>query len=330
MRTLAVVLLALAGSLFSLSSYAQQTAEAGTPPPESTPDSRAQAWLSKLGKAVREQNFSLSFVLLRPGSDAQPYLWRHGVVDGKEFEQISLLNGPGREILRINQRVSYFEPDVPAYTLLSSYINSPLPSQFFAEPLQQHGAYDFIFVGRSRVSGRAAQQIRIVSRDKSRFGLELWLDQDSGLPLKLNRINLKGQVVEQIQATDLQVTAEPDAYFARIQPERLPDVLPLRDNTSNGLNWQLDQLPAGMQVVKKNRHRLALNGQVVDYLMLSDGLVTVSVYVRPLTNGSQDVIARHQSDILLSRPVANYQVTVVGQLPPNTANHIALSVVPRS
>ena len=147
----------------------------------------SQAWLAKMSDAIKSLNYTISFVLLKPGVDIQPYLWRHAVnEDGVELEQLNLLNGPGREVVRIGDKVSYFEPNVPPYSLQSSIINGPFPSEFFLRPEKLVSGYEFIMIGRSRIAGRAAQQIRIISKDKSRFGLNVWLDQQTGLLLKMN------------------------------------------------------------------------------------------------------------------------------------------------
>jgi sigma-E factor negative regulatory protein RseB len=289
----------------------------------------AQAWLVKMSHAIKTLNYSISFVLLKPGIDSQPYLWRHGVTDsGLEMEQFNLLNGPGREVVRIGNSVSYFEPNVPPYSLLSSSINGPFPSEFFQNPEKLSAGYDFVIVGRSRISGRAAQQIRVVSKDKSRFGLNIWLDQDTGLLLKLNMFNLEGQLLEQIQVTGLQVTEKPDPFFAKIEQGILPKAVTYTFNNLQNSPWKINYLPIGMTIIKRDLRRLSVTGEVVEYIMLSDGLVDVSVYLqeiganKPLDN----LVGNFQSDTLLTLQQGELNVTVIGKLPAATANAIASSI----
>jgi sigma-E factor negative regulatory protein RseB len=283
------------------------------------PSDSAQAWLDKMSDAHSTLNYSISFVLLKPGVDSQPYLWRHGVdSNGEIMEQLNLLNGPGREVVRIGNKVSYFEPNVPPYSLQSSVINGPFPSDFFQQPEEVRASYDFVMVGRSRISGRAAQQIRVVSKDKTRFGLML----------KLNLVDLNGQLLEQIQVTACQVTEQPDPFFAKIELAVLPDVLKMRPPHDNKPIWNISYLPVGMIEIKRDVHRLPITGQSVEYVMLSDGLVDVSVYMREAQNDglSQDILLRHESDTLLTRSQGPLNVTVIGKLPPKTANDIANSI----
>ncbi|MGY0590097.1 MAG: MucB/RseB C-terminal domain-containing protein [Paraglaciecola chathamensis] len=300
-----------------------------TQPVKAFPSDSAHGWLEKMAYAHSHLNYSISFVLLKPGVDSQPYLWRHGVTsEGVQMEQLNLLNGPGREVVRIENKVSYFEPNVPPYSLQSSVINGPFPSEFFQQPDEIKDSYDFVMVGRSRVSGRAAQQIRIVSKDKSRFGMNVWLDQETGLMLKMNLVDLNGQLLEQIQVTACHVTEQPDDFFEKIEPAMLPEVLKLRPQSDTKAIWDIDYMPIGMVEVKRDIHRLPITGQSVEYVMLSDGLVDVSIYMRDSQNDgmNQDILLRHESDTLLTLNKGTLNVTVVGKLPPETANRIASSI----
>ncbi|WP_340676951.1 MucB/RseB C-terminal domain-containing protein [Paraglaciecola sp.] len=293
------------------------------------PSDSAEAWLSKMATAVRTLNYSISFMVLKPGVDSQPYLWRHGIAeDGTEMEQLNLLNGPGREVVRMGHKVSYFEPNVPPYSLQSSTVNGPFPSELFYQPEKLFASYEFVLVGRSRVAGRAAQQIRVISKDKSRFGLNLWLDQESGLLLKLNMVNLEGQPLEQIQVVAIQVTEKPDPFFARIDLPMLPDILVMRGQQDNPPRWKINYLPTGMRISKQDTHRLPMTGEVVDYILLTDGLVDVSIYLQPMASAkaSQDLIGRHESNTILTRQMGEVNVTVVGKIPAVTADAILKSI----
>jgi sigma-E factor negative regulatory protein RseB len=287
-------------------------------------------WLLKMSQAITELNYVVSMVQSHGGSDTTPYLWRHGVFDkGVSMEHLSVLNGPGKEYIRVNRVISVFEPDVRPYSLSGSLIDGPFPTELLTDPLNLQTAYDFIAVGRSRVSGRAAQQIRIISRDNSRYAYQLWLDEESGMPLKLNMLDLGGKVLEQIQVTQMSLSATPDPYFDRINHDVLPAVTKI-PNRHHQHNWNIVYLPVGMIEVKRNTHRLADTGQVVEYAMLSDGLVSVSVYVMPVSApGLQNNAYRHESKTVLTRIEGNLQITVIGEVPPQTANQIAASLSAR-
>ncbi len=293
------------------------------PHPQTTSD-----WLMQLSEVVKTQNFEVAFVQSRAGRETIPFLWRHGVLeDGTSMEQLNLQNGPGREQIRVNGIVSVFEPDVSPYSLRSEFINGPIPSELLHHPDRLKSGYEFVSVGRARVAGRPAQQIRIVSRDNSRFSYQLWLDEDSGMVLKLNMLDLQGGLLEQIQVTSLKITDAPDDYFARINQASLPKPMALTQKQSRQPNWEVKYLPNGMEEVRGDTRRLALTGQVVEYKMYSDGLVDVSVYVQPIEDAlGGDIALRNEVSTFLTLKAGKAQVTVLGEIPLQTAKAIATSI----
>jgi len=293
------------------------------PLPETTSD-----WMLRLSKVVKTHNFQVAFVQSRVGRETTPFLWRHGIMqDGTTMEQLNLQNGPGRELIRVDGIVSVFEPDVSPYSLRSEFINGPIPSELLYHPDRLKSGYEFVSVGRARVAGRPAQQIRIVSRDNSRFSYQLWLDESTGMLLKLNMLDLQGGLLEQIQVTSLTMTDEPDDYFTRINQTSLPKPMAMVQKQSRPHSWQVGYLPNGMHEVRRDTRRLALTGQVVEYKMFSDGLVDVSVYVQPAADAvGEDLVLRHELSTFLTLTVGKAQVTVVGKIPLQTANAIATSL----
>lgn len=292
----------------------------------------ANQWLAELQNIITNANFQVSFVQTIAGKETVPYLWRHGIMeDGSELEQLNLQNGPGRELIRVNDVVSVFEPDVQPYSLRSKHINGPIPSVLLYHPEQLTKAYEFVAVGRARVAGRSAQQIRIVSRDNTRFGYQLWLDESSGMLLKLNMLDLQGALLEQIQVTAFAISPEPAEYFSRINLASLPAPMALSNASNRAHKWDVTYLPAGMREIKQDTRRLALTGQVVEYKLFSDGLVDVSVYVQPAEDALGETLAlRNEVSTFLTLTDGKAQVTVVGEIPLQTANAIATSLRPVS
>lgn len=289
--------------------------------------SAAEPWLQKMSSSISEQNYQISFVVLTRNKEAQPYTWRHSVIEGVEMEHLSRLNGPTHEVLRIGNKISYFEPNTPPYTLMSDVINGPIPFELLRNPLNLLNAYDFILVGRTRVSGLPAQQIRIVSKDKSRYSYNLWLDQQTGIVLKWDMLDLQDKVLEQIQVTSLNVLNEPDEFFEKIEKEKIDKLAAVKIHEDVQHGWQLNWLPEGMKIVATNIHRLPLTGQLTDYVMLSDGLVNVSVYLQRVNDSqSHRVPLLIDTNTLLSLQVDSVAATIIGKIPLKTADAIAASI----
>ena len=83
-----------------------------------------------------------------------------------------------------------------------------------------------------------------------------------------------------------------------------------------------------MKQVKHDVRRLPADGGLVEYVMLSDGLIDVSVYLQQaVSDASQnEILGRIGSEIYLTRQQGNVLVTVIGKLPAKTANSIASSL----
>lgn len=288
----------------------------------------AISWLTRLSRQTSSLNYEISFVLNIPGKDAQPFLWRHAKVDeSTQIEQLSLLNGPGFENIRVNGVVSVFQPGYPAYSMYGSAIDGPIPYALLHEPDKLQKSYQFLLVGRNRISGRSAQQIRITSTDKTRYGYNLWLDEETGMLLKLNMHGLDGKLLQQIQVTQLRIDDRVADAFSQLQQENLPRVINVVNPPQRKHKWKLAFLPVGMKAIKQDIHQLAITGQVVEYSLFSDGLVNVSVYIQAATGVFQnDVNLNNGANTVHSRTDGKVQVTVVGDIPLVTAQLMAKSI----
>lgn len=288
----------------------------------------ARAWFERLANTLKQINFEIAYVVSRPNRDIMPYVWRHAILEnGDSAEQLSLLNGPGYEQIRLNNKVSIFEPSFNPYSIRAENIDGPIPSAFIHDPNILYAAYDVLLMGRNRILGRMSQQIRVVSKDNTRFGYHLWLDEQTGLILKLNMYD-ENKLIKQIQVTQLSLSDDVKAYFANIQEEQLPPTVFAKTPQEIALPWDVGFIPVGMNKVRQKEHLLRQTGQPVQYVMLSDGVVDVSVYVLSATEALQDDLSiSADGTSVVSMSDGNVQVTVVGEIPTKTANKIANSIV---
>ncbi|MBA6264202.1 MAG: MucB/RseB C-terminal domain-containing protein [Colwellia sp.] len=288
----------------------------------------AKAWLERLSNALNKLNFSTSFVVVK-NNQAQPYHWFHGVDDtGTELEILSLLNGPRRDILRKGNTVSYIEPELPPYSVTSQQISGPIPAILAGDISQLENIYDFISVGRSRVLGRPAQLIRIEAKNAHRYAYWLWLDQQSSMLLKLSIVTKQGQQLEQIQFTHLEITDKPSESVLQLNETELPVLVDIpQEYQHQELQWDVNWLPEGFTQINANRHKISLTKQPVEFMLLSDGLVDISIYV----NGSQEKqrnadFAMDGATLALNQVNEGIEVSVVGKIPSTTAKAIADSI----
>ncbi len=289
---------------------------------------KATTWLNSLSQFLKQRNFSTSFIVIR-NNRADPYHWFHGVTEsGEELEILSLLNGPRRDVLRKNNIVSYIEPELPPYSVDTHQISGPIPPIFSGDILALTKNYDFISVGKSRVLGRPAQIIRIVSKDKHRFGHRLWLDEASGMLVKMAVYTRQGVLLEQIQFTHLELSKTVPEPLLQLQSSELPPVVETpKDLEETDLNWKVNWLPDGFKRIKTNRHRISLTKQPVEFMLFSDGLVELSVYINKGNVKHRDVdFVRTGATGIFNQVVNGLEVSVVGKIPPDTAKAISDSI----
>ena len=299
-----------------------------TTPVAAMENDQAKSWLTRLSEALNQLNFNTSFVVVK-NNHAEPYHWFHGIhEDGTSLEILALLNGPRRDVLRRGQTVSYIEPEYAPYSINAKNISGPIPAILRGDINKLAESYDFISVGRNRVLGRAAQLIRIVSKDTNRLGYWLWLDQLSGLPLKLAIVTRKGQLLEQIQFTHLEISEQPSESLKQLYDADLPAIVEAPvDVPLENFAWQVKWLPQGFNPVKADRHRIAQTKQPVEFMMFSDGLVDVSVYISKSQDSQRAAgVVMDGATVALNHVIDGYEVSVVGKIPAETAKIIADSV----
>ena len=256
----------------------------------------------------------------------------HMVIDGVEHERIAHRGGPGREILRTGGQVSYVLPEADgSFALVADLPTGPYPRRFMrSEDLSAH--YRFDLSGRGSVIGRPTVCLEVHPLDDNRYGFLLWLDEETGLLLRSELRDANGRYLERVEFLSLKVGAsvsedalQPEARAAPVQPAvefsetPAPPAVPV--------SWKIGWVPAGFRIT--DAHPQEANKGV--HIMFSDGLATFSVFVEAAPQSAAGgVFSRNGATVLLSHDLAgergDYLVTVVGEVPPETAHRVAESV----
>lgn len=280
-------------------------------------------WYDRMNQALRQLNFDAALVHVR-GQRVEPYRWLHGLSEnGQEIEVLSGLNGPEYKVLRLGNHVSYYHSMGSPYSLRSAVLDGPFPSGFFHPFAEISEAYNAIAVGGGRVIDRPAQHIRVLARDRQRYGYSIWLDKETGMLLRSATLSVEGDVLEQVQLTSLQISEDFPENLRELKDVTRPPMV--EDNSNRNEvegNWELSWLPAGFKLLRSNHHQMAVTGQQTDYFLYSDGLAKVSVYIGLREQGTGPVQVEG-ADSLYAKELGNYMVTVVGRLPFETVKRIA-------
>lgn len=270
---------------------------------QSEPVRTAEQWVDGIQAAVERVTFSGIVVYQRDGQlDALTV--QH---DGNGA-QLQRLTGP-----ELPSRVVGGEPDSAApgpHGLL--FARSGLRLGEGAVSLKL--AYQTRSLPDDRVAGRSVKVVDLLARDSMRYSRRLWIDEQSGVPLRSATFGADGQLVEQWMfadislqaraATDLPATAGDSATE---QPDKL----------------RLHAVPPGFSLVS------ARSGQQGEHWVYCDGLARVSVFIEP-ARADRAALSGLQRRGLLSvfgRVVAGRQVVVVGEVPPATVERFAQEVV---
>ena len=285
--------------------------------------SEVQDWLERLSQ-VEQQSFQGSFVYERNGSFSTHRVWHRVEPNGSIRERLVQLDGAAQEVYKVDGQVQCTSGE------LADQVSDgqAWPARDLqAAPLSEW--YDMRVVGDSRVAGRKAVVLLLTPKDQYRYGFELHLDRETGVPLKSLLLSEKGQLLERFQFTDLSTEAPADALLAASNNchavhVRTADALPRNA-------WHADWLPPGFTLTSAQLRHSDFSDVPVAYLMYGDGLARFSVFLEPLRGvAAEDVRSQLGPTVAVSRRMTSsdgdVMVTVVGEIPLGTAERIALSM----
>ncbi|SQD79020.1 MucB/RseB C-terminal domain-containing protein [Moritella yayanosii] len=298
------------------------------------PQLSANALLDNMKTAFKQLNYDLSYVEIERGR-ITPMRYSHGMIDDVSVGHLLSLNGNPREYLRRGDITSFFEAEQPGYSLSSAAIPGLLFNLMATELTLDDSLYQAIYVGgKSRVTGRLSQVVRVVPNDKYRFGYLIWIDVTTNLPLRIDMIKDSGEVVFQVMAISLYQFPDVTPWLEQLNSVKLPPVLSavqtqalLPEPTKS--EWKAAWMPDGFKQIVSNKHQIVGIGQTIDYMQFSDGLVDISIYVNTDAKAgslSQGLGVSGQIS-LQSKITDDIEIVVVGEVPSMTAKKIADAVV---
>lgn len=306
------------------------------------PSSNASRLLERLGDALQTVPFRGRSIYLS-GDQLTAVEIVHGVVGGETRERVIHLSGTPAEIVRRGDSIIALHPDASSESrdtrsqALSAVLSTP-------EGWKGSGHYRLAEGGADRVAGRSAQRVDILPLDQHRLGLQLWLDDATGLLLKSVILDRRGQALDIFEfvslETGLTLSAadfEPgDSVGRRAAPETRrvsagreeSGALSAAAKASGASQWQTGWVPAGFERLSR---ALPATGPTVFAASFSDGLAAFSVFVESLEGQKAEEASRQWgASVAVSRraaaPAEDHLVTVVGEIPLETAIQVAASV----
>jgi len=271
-------------------------------------------WLNRAAVAAKQQNYSGIYVY-HQGEHVEVLRVLHRIDANGEQEKVEVLDGAPRQFLRINNDVYCHLQDGKNVRLESNTSRRFFPALLPAQPASLLDYYEVKLGGTERVAGRPSQVVKLAPRDGYRYAYDLWLDKQTGLPLKSRIVNSHGSVVSMFVFSEIQIGKAPDAQLFRndMKGKRIHKA---SLDTPGAVDWNVTPPPGYAQVQTAVRP-LPGKKMPVTHLMFSDGLSVLSLFVEPVDPGVQRLRGLSAEGAIgaYAREVDGYSVTTMGEVP---------------
>jgi len=279
--------------------------------------------LARMYAAVRNLDYEGTFVYLRGG---QPDAMRIFHAGGEpERERIVGLGGAPAEYARVGADIVCESGTSPA-TLFDNPGARLLPLVPDLRGSETAKYYNVVGGTEDRVAGYVARRVDVVPRDGFRYGYRLWLERESGFPLRSTILDGSRRVLEEYLFVTLDLGKRPrDTDLAASSPASA--VGGSHEDVVRDPRWTVHDAPPGFVRVKVERAAGAAEGS--EHQVYTDGIANVSVYVEPRApgEGSERGYSRGMVNIL-TREAGAWRTTGIGDVPRATLERMVRSVRP--
>ncbi|RLA61192.1 MAG: negative regulator for alginate biosynthesis [Gammaproteobacteria bacterium] len=280
-------------------------------------DATALSWLDKMSRSVRQVSYN-GVVTLQRGDDMQVMQISHSVGEGTISERLTELTGQGAQVERADHPVACIHP---GHKLLR--VGADL--QVGRCGIAQH--YRFSVTDGERVAGRKAVRIRIEPRDMYRFGYVMELDRETALLLQAETVGRGSKTLEKFQFANLSYSGQilGGIEVNLVHEAQHPHPRAAATSAAPGDAWSVGWVPGGFASTDTP---VGSSGRRT----YTDGLAVFSVFLEQLGREIRpgEGVVRRGSTLsytrgmhLAGRPVL---ITVIGEVPVNTARMVADSV----
>ncbi len=289
---------------------AQINAEINT----SSSDEAALGLFRQMGVALTQLNYSGIFTHEHSGN-LDPIRITHQVIDDIEANRFKHLTGSANAIVQRSDASLCAREELP--TQVMPRTNDSLDSHYLLK-----------LVGEDRVADRPVYIVNALPRDEYRYGYRLALDMETAMPLMMATI-AGSRMLERFQFVDFKPSVNAVVSSEDLLEPNQNEVLLLGGcaQVADLAHWRLGWVPNGFQLIS------AKVTDSAEMLAFSDGLSRFSVFVsRAIGRKTLEGEARRGGTLVyLDKIVISgepYQVSIVGEVPKNTAQKVAASVIP--
>ena len=290
-----------------------------------------EEWLKRMGDALNNASYVGEFITESTGRTERLSII-HRVRDGVVSERLVSLSGNGRELVRENDEVVVYLPDQRLAIIERRSGRSDLMGALPQFEGEMASWYKIDYVGREATIFGPTAVVVVRPLDGYRFGYRLWIDVDSHMPVRSDLSDAAGRVVERLRFTRLEFDSNitDSAFEPSLDRSELRWVRQSPQAEDESPAWRAARVPPGFRLSVSGMQAVAGTSAPVSHLVYSDGLASVSVFIRAPTPGKAPIQGSGRSGVAsaFSTVVAGHQVTVVGEVPPRTLKLIATGLRP--
>ena len=289
--------------------------------------------LDKSAQAVKTVSYKGTFMYSQ-GNETKTMRVFHRAGETGFKERIQSLTGGESEIVRSDKGVWCYFPDKKEGFFKfqdSSVYRIPQISAESINSLRRY--YTIMLDGRERIANRMTHRLVFEPKDTFRYGLKLWIDEQSGLLLRSDLLTKDMEVIDSYMFVEISITQQ--IADAELAPAESGKDYVWNFNAANSAMSANESAPLKVQSVpdgfRKIKHvRGQFDQAEKEQMVFSDELATVSLFMQKLMQDQTDGLFVGASQLgsvnAYGRIIDGYQVTVVGEVPAATVRAIGDSV----
>ncbi|KAA0182485.1 MucB/RseB C-terminal domain-containing protein [Cupriavidus cauae] len=302
----------------------------------------AAAWLGKIHRAAQRENYVGTLIYQRGSVMHASRIQHFSDLVHNEYERLETLDGKPREVLRQNDIVHSLIPEAKLVVVERQDAKDRFPALLATNKGDVLDLYEMRRLSPERVAGMECEVFSLVPHDGARYAVRLWAEKHSGLLMRAQTIGEGGKVLEQVAFSQIEIGV----------PSEKQKILGAIKSAANWQRYEINYQPAniaeegwlitvpikGFQKIREVRRPLgdlrSAQGsgreQVFEVLQVvySDGLTGLSVFIEPVSEQRvrREGVASLGATQVVVRKVADFWITVVGEVPAATVKQFAAAV----
>lgn len=288
----------------------------------------ALALLERARLAAERLDYSGVFVRQR-GSEVSSARITHTRSGKPVQERLENLDGEVAETVRRGSELVTYLPAQKRMVIESRTQVSGFPAMAAPDRAQLARHYAARFFPTDRVAGRAATAIALDPRDAYHFGYRFWIDNATSLLLRVQRVNERGEVVEQVAFTELKIGSPPTSRLKTgVGDTRGWQVENLVGRPIDLSRWKVGWVPGGFRRIAEVTRTLdsATGRREVAQILYSDGLAGLSVFIEPWRADRSMSPLQFGALNMVGKRHGKFWLTIVGEVPMASIRQVADSV----